>query len=170
MGGLSGSGKSTFARAAAPGLGVAPGAVVLRSDELRKRLWGAAPLEKLPAEAYTPEFGAKVYTRLFEEAALVLATGASVVLDAVFLKPEERQQAADLAARAGVPFQGVWLQAPAELLRQRVDARTGDASDADVAVLEAQLTRDPGALDAWKRIQSDAAFEGEAKALAEMLR
>lgn len=170
VGGLSGSGKSTFARAAAPGLGVAPGAVVLRSDELRKRLWGAAPLEKLPAEAYTPEFGAKVYARLFEEAALVLATGASVVLDAVFLKPEERQQAADLAARAGVPFQGVWLQAPAELLRQRVDARTGDASDADVAVLEAQLTRDPGALDSWRKIQSDAAFEGEAKALAEMLR
>src|SRR6202000_2917936 len=52
VGGLSGSGKSTFARTLAPGLGAPPGAVVLRSDEIRKRLWGRRPAETLPPEAY----------------------------------------------------------------------------------------------------------------------
>ena len=40
IGGISGTGKSTLARALAPGLGAAPGAVVLRSDVIRKKLFG----------------------------------------------------------------------------------------------------------------------------------
>ena len=55
VGGLSGSGKSTLARTLASGLGGGPGAVVLRSDEIRKRLFGAAPTDRLPKSAYAPE-------------------------------------------------------------------------------------------------------------------
>ena len=51
VGGLSGSGKSTFARLIAPGLGASPGAVVLRTDEVRKRLLGVRPEAGLPASA-----------------------------------------------------------------------------------------------------------------------
>ncbi len=43
VGGLPGTGKSTLARAVAPALGNAPGALVLRSDEIRKRQHGVAP-------------------------------------------------------------------------------------------------------------------------------
>src|SRR5262249_45279475 len=77
----------------------------------------------------------------------------SAVLDATYLDPAERTAAADVARTAGVPFTGLWLTAPADVLRARVAARTGDASDATVAVLERQLTVDPGALD-WAAIDA----------------
>ena len=165
-GGLSGSGKSTFARVCAPGLGAAPGAVVLRTDEIRKRLWNAPTLQRLPKEAYTPEVSDKVYDELFRDAELVLKAGRSVVVDAVFIKPEQRARAEALATKLDVAFQGVWLEAPAEVLRARVAARVNDASDADVAVLESQLTRDTGDID-WRRVDTVSAFEDEARALAE---
>ncbi|HYF22358.1 MAG TPA: AAA family ATPase [Caulobacteraceae bacterium] len=150
VGGLSGSGKTTFARARAPDLGPAPGAMLLRSDEIRKRMWGAGPLDRLPPEAYAPGESGRVYARMFEEAALCLTVGRAVVLDAVFLRPEERDAAETLARDHGVPFEGVWLDAPPQVMRARIDARTGDASDADGAVLEEQLTRDPGEIR-WTR-------------------
>jgi aminoglycoside phosphotransferase family enzyme/predicted kinase len=150
IGGLSGSGKSTLARRLAPTLARPPGAVVLRSDEIRKRLWGRAPTERLPAEAYAPGTSAAVYGRMFAEARVALDAGQAVVLDAVFLLPGERAAAEALARAAGVPFQGHWLEAPAEVMAARIAARAGDASDADQAVLEAQLGRDPGKIG-WAR-------------------
>jgi aminoglycoside phosphotransferase family enzyme/predicted kinase len=153
VGGLSGAGKSTFARALAPSLGRPPGAVVLRSDEIRKRLWGHGPHDALPSEAYAACESERVYRRMLDEAALVLNAGRPVVLDAVFLKPEERTAAEGLAAKAEVPFHGVWLQAPASVMAERIMRRAGDASDADVEVLEAQLQRDPGTVT-WKRVDA----------------
>lgn len=167
-GGFSGSGKSTFARVCAPGLGAAPGAVVLRTDEIRKRLWNVPSLQRLPKEAYTAEVSEKVYDELFRDAELVLKAGRSVVVDAVFIKPEQRARAEALAARLDVAFQGVWLEAPPEVLRARVAARVNDASDADVAVLESQLSRDTGDI-AWRRVDTVSAFEDEARALAEQM-
>ena len=55
IGGLSGTGKSAVARAIAPSVGAFPGAVHVRSDVERKRLFGVAPRERLPARAYAPE-------------------------------------------------------------------------------------------------------------------
>jgi len=154
VGGLSGSGKSTVARSLAPTLSGPPGAVILRSDEIRKRLWGRRPCEPLPTDAYAPGQSERVYGAMMEEAALILGAGRSVVLDAVFLKPDERAAAEAVAAQAGVAFKGAWLEAPAEVLAGRVAARFGDASDADVAVLEQQLRRDPGPI-AWERVRAD---------------
>jgi predicted kinase len=150
VGGLSGSGKSTFARKLAPALGAPPGAVVLRSDEARKRLWGRTPTEPLPPDAYAEGQSERVYGALMREAGLVLKAGRSVILDAVFLKPAERELAEEAARDAGVPFDGFWLEVPPEVMRQRLADRTGDASDADMEVLERQLQRDPGAIG-WKR-------------------
>jgi aminoglycoside phosphotransferase family enzyme/predicted kinase len=151
VGGLSGSGKSTLARVLAPELGAAPGAVILRSDEIRKRLWGRAPRDALPAEAYGEGQSARVYGRMLEEAAVALGAGQPVVLDAVFLRPEERQAAEAAGAQARAPFHGIWLEAPEPVMTARLDARMGDASDADRRVLAEQLARDPGAID-WKRV------------------
>ena len=166
VGGYSGSGKSTFARALAPLLGPAPGAVILRSDEIRKRLWGVAPTERLPREAYAGKIGKRVYRRLFEEAELCLRAGRAVVLDAVFMKGAERDKAAAIAG--GVPFEGVWLQASPETLRARVGGRRNDASDADLRVLEMQLRQDPGELG-WRRLDAEADFGDTAAALASRL-
>jgi uncharacterized protein len=58
-----------------------------------------------------------------------------------------------MAARAQVPFDGVWLTAPATVLEARVAARKGDASDATVAVLRQQLARDPGPMT-WRTVDA----------------
>ncbi len=153
IGGLSGTGKTTLARLAAPGLGAAPGAVILRSDEIRKRLAGVGPLERLPPDAYTQQASADVYDEMLRLAQRVLAARRSVVLDAVFLKPDERAAAAAVAGAAAAPFRGVWLEGSPEQLRGRLAARTGDASDAGPAVLDEQLVRDPGPID-WQKLDA----------------
>jgi hypothetical protein len=166
VGGLSGSGKTTFARALAPKVRGAPGAVILRSDEIRKRLWSVGPLERLPAEAYGPGTSLPVYEAMFEAARRLLAAGRPVGLDAAFLAPDERTQAEAAARAAGVPFTGLWLEGDQATLRARLAGRRGDASDADARVLETQLTRDLGPL-AWRRISTGSDFEQEARKVVE---
>ena len=61
VGGLSGTGKSVLARMLAPLLAPLPGAVVLRSDALRKQLFGVEETDRLPAAAYQPEINGRVY-------------------------------------------------------------------------------------------------------------
>jgi uncharacterized protein len=146
LGGVSGTGKSTLARQLAPSLGPAPGAVILRSDVVRKRLHGVAPGERLPPEAYRKEASRAVYDALAERAAVLVRAGHAVILDAVFLHADERAQIERVAADAGVRFQALWLTAPEHVLVQRLSARRGDASDATPDVLRMQLATDPGAL------------------------
>jgi aminoglycoside phosphotransferase family enzyme/predicted kinase len=153
--GFSGSGKSTLAAALAPSLGVPPGARILSSDRTRKRLFGVAPQQRLPAEAYRPEVSKAVYDALYREATEALAAGLSVVLDGVFARPEDRRAAEAVAEGAGVPFSGLWLDAPAGDLARRVTARRGDPSDADAAVVEAQLAAGRGDLD-WPVLDAGA--------------
>jgi aminoglycoside phosphotransferase family enzyme/predicted kinase len=141
IGGPSGTGKTTVARALAPAIGPCPGAVIVRSDVTRKRLAGVNETEKLPPSGYTSEMNDRVFATLAETAAKVLAARHGVVLDAVY--GEERHRAAldEVARKAGVRFDGVWLTAPAAVLEQRIGSRRGDASDATVEVLHAQLQR-----------------------------
>jgi aminoglycoside phosphotransferase family enzyme/predicted kinase len=157
--GLSGTGKSTLAARLAPDFGPPPGARVLRSDVHRKLLFGSAPETRLPAEAYAPDITERVYRDLCIRAATSLRAGYSAVIDAVALRNDERRAFAAVADAAGVPFTGLWLEAPAERLVARVGARTGDASDASHEIIEQQMERDPGAIE-WSRI--DASGDGEA--------
>ena len=90
IGGLSGTGKSTVARAIAPYVGAAPGAILLRSDVERKLMHGAGLTERLGAEAYAPEARNAVYSRLLHKSEAILRTGHSVILDAVFREPHQR--------------------------------------------------------------------------------
>jgi aminoglycoside phosphotransferase family enzyme/predicted kinase len=141
VGGLSGSGKSSFSRQIAPTLGPAPGAVVLRTDEIRKRLLKVPPTARLDDRAYAPEFYQRAYDELIDNARALLKAGRAVVLDATFISPALRARVEALAAECGVPFHGVWLDAPTAVLEARVAMRTGDASDATVATLQDQLAR-----------------------------
>jgi len=153
IGGISGTGKSSLAHALAPGLGPVPGARIVRSDVLRKREFGAAPEVRLPPTAYGPETTERVYRSLCVVAAEALAAGYAVVADAVFLRPEERQAIAETARAKGVPFIGLWLEAPPDLLAHRIEARRNDASDADVEVMRRQLGHDSGTVT-WARIDA----------------
>ncbi|MFM7345978.1 MAG: AAA family ATPase [Tagaea sp.] len=141
VGGLSGTGKSGVAAHVAPGIGVAPGAVILRSDVERKRLAGVAPEAKLPQDAYTKAASDAVYDSLFARARAALTAGHSVILDAVFADPAERRRAAEVAARAGARFDGLWLDCPERVRVERTGGRVDDASDAgaDVALWQSGL-------------------------------
>ena len=143
IGGLSGSGKSTLAAALAPEIG----ARVLRSDVIRKRLFGVAPETRLPASAYTPDASSRVYEALRQKATLALAAGYSVIIDAVSLRPEERKSLSVAAEAAAVPFSGLWLVAPPQTMEARLRARRHDASDASPEVLANQLRQDVGPMD-----------------------
>jgi hypothetical protein len=158
IGGLSGSGKSSLALRLAPQLRVAPGARVLRSDVLRKRRFGLMPEEKLPPDAYRPEVTALVYRELCERAATALRAGYAAVIDAVALREDERRAFAAAAEAAGVPFTGLWLDAPPDAMRARIGIRQADASDASVEVLDQQLQADPGILD-WRRIDASGGLD-----------
>lgn len=156
VGGLSGSGKSTLAHALAPGLGKAPGAVVLRSDEIRKQLCGVEALDRLGPESYTADISKQVYSLLFTRAATVVRHGCVAIADAVFARPFDRDAIERAASAAGVPFVGIWLDAPESVLLARVAQRQHDASDANAEVIRSQIAADFGAIS-WQRIDAAAA-------------
>ncbi len=164
IGGLQGSGKTRLARALAPWLGASPGALHLRSDEIRKRRAGVPPEARLPEAAYAPEESRAVHAEMFFAARVALDAGRSVVLDAVFRDPALREAAA--AAAGDAPFLGLWLDAPLGLLQARIAARRaagGDASDATEAVVARAAAADPGPVG-WTRL--DAAGDPVAAARA----
>jgi aminoglycoside phosphotransferase family enzyme/predicted kinase len=153
VGGLSGTGKSTLARGLAPAIGPFPGAVVLRSDVIRKELAGVDRLTRLGAEGYGPAMTRRVYDMLRTRAAAILRAGHAVITDAVYARPEERAALEAAARDAGVPFIGLWLEAPVQALESRLAERTGDASDATVSVLQLQRGLDTGGID-WRRVDA----------------
>jgi aminoglycoside phosphotransferase family enzyme/predicted kinase len=139
IGGLSGTGKSAVARAIAPHLGAFPGAVHVRSDIERKRLFGVGPETRLPERAYAAEISDEVYAMCRKRARLALRAGQSVIVDAVHARPEERAAIEALAGEEGSRFTGLWLEAPREVMRARVTKREGDVSDASSSVVDEQL-------------------------------
>ena len=168
VGGLSGSGKSRLARVLAPKFGRAPGAYLARSDAIRKRLAGVDLNDKLPAANYTAEMSRLTYKKLYEEAQIALSCGQSVIADAVFARPEERQAIAAVAAKANVPFDGIWLTATTGVMAERIENRHRNISDATTAVLDQQLTYDLGKID-WRTIDSGGPRKATLKAAATAL-
>ncbi|HVG82837.1 MAG TPA: AAA family ATPase [Methylomirabilota bacterium] len=153
IGGLSGTGKTSLSYALAPELGNAPGARVLRSDVLRKRLMGVAPETRLGPEAYTPQMSERAYATLCAQAAATLAAGHAAIVDAAFLHEEERSAVAAVGAAAGVPFVGLWMEAPMPILESRIRARRDDASDATADILRRQPGLQKGRID-WLRLNA----------------
>lgn len=138
VGGLSGTGKSVLARALAPTVMPQPGAVVLRSDVIRKQLFQVGHTERLPPSTYRPEVTAQVYEILTQRARQALAQGHSVIVDAVFASESERDDLAALARACSVPLNGLFLVADLATRQARIGGRRGDASDAtqEVAALQ----------------------------------
>lgn len=138
IGGLSGTGKSVLARALAPAVAPQPGAIVLRSDVIRKQLFQVGHTERLPRSTYRPEVTAQVYEVLMQRARQVLAQGHSVVVDAVFASESERDELAAMALACSVSLNGLFLVADLATRQARISGRRGDASDAtqEVAALQ----------------------------------
>lgn len=147
VGGLSGTGKSVLARALAPSVLPEPGAVVLRSDVLRKQLFGIGETEKLPDKAYRAEVSRDVYGVLAKRAGRVISQGHSAVADAVFAREAERAAISDVARRSKIRFIGLFLVADLKTRQTRVAQRAADASDATAEVARLQEQYDIGNVD-----------------------
>ncbi|HEY1231508.1 MAG TPA: AAA family ATPase, partial [Ramlibacter sp.] len=135
MHGLPGSGKTFVSQQ----LLEQERAIRLRSDVERKRLFGiAAQASSVAAglDIYTPAATGRTYRRLLDLARIALGAGFPVILDAAFLRRDDREQARSLARSLGVPFSIGSCEAPADLLRARLGARQGDASEAGADALE----------------------------------
>jgi uncharacterized protein len=139
--GLSGSGKTWLARQLREPLR----ALHVRSDVERKRLAGLAPEadSRSPPDAgiYTRDYTTRTYDRLHECAAAALLGGESIIVDAAFLRGEERLRFLALAESVHATAALVHCRAPPDTLRERVAARSatgGDASEAGLDVLRRQ--------------------------------
>ena len=145
--GVSGSGKSSQTQALIEWQRI----VRVKADVERKRLYALAPLaqsaDAVPGGIYTAEASQRTYARLRDVARAVLTAGLPVLVDATCLKVAQRQPFMALAQALGVPCHILALDAPVDVLRQRVLQRAssgGDPSEANVAVLEMQLqAREP---------------------------
>ncbi|SFK52605.1 hypothetical protein SAMN05216302_100873 [Nitrosomonas aestuarii] len=137
--GLSASGKSTLSQSLLEFIG----AIRIRSDVERKRLLGidsVSPSQNLVNKGiYSSKTTVKTYARLKSLAEHILRADYPVIIDAAFLKYTQRQCFQKLAHSKQMPFIILELTASADTLRQRIQARSHDVSDADISILEHQL-------------------------------
>ncbi len=146
MHGVSGSGKTWHSQHLLEALG----AIRLRSDVERKRLFGLPALAssaEVPGGIYSREAGERTLAKLLQMTRGLLGEGFPVIVDATFIRRDWRQAFAGLAEELRVPWFIAAADAPPEILRQRVTGRTlagTDASEAGLEVLESQLAaREP---------------------------
>lgn len=135
MSGLSGSGKSTIARYLSRKIN----AIHIRSDAVRKHIAGIDLYEKGSADVYTPEMTQKTYQRLGELGVMLAKQGFSVILDAKYDRLYLRENAINLAKENQLEIQIIYCNAPVEVLRERLQKRVGDITDAKVDLLASQL-------------------------------
>jgi len=135
IGGMSGTGKSVLARDIAGLLQPAPGAIIIRTDVIRKELFGVDPLTPLPKEAYQADVAERVYRTMFERGRQIATQGFSAILDAAFLREAERDALDRQARNWPATFRPIFLTADLAIRLSRIASRRGDASDAtrDVA-------------------------------------
>jgi len=158
IGGLSGTGKSVLARALAPHVMPQPGAVVLRSDVLRKQQFRVDETDRLPKAAYRPEITERIYETLVQRVVRILSQGPSAVVDAVFARESERAAIGDAARRLNMRFIGLFLVADLATRLSRIGLREGDASDATPEIAGLQEKYQIGAVD-WTIIDASGTAE-----------
>ncbi len=138
MHGFSGSGKSTCALMMVEEYG----ALRIRSDVERIRMFERSGENGLEEGIYTPDATKATYERLLELAISVYEGGYPVIVDATFLKQWQRRLFLELSSEVEVPFLIFDLQCDTEIMRNRIKERSGtgiDISEADLDVLEKQM-------------------------------
>jgi aminoglycoside phosphotransferase family enzyme/predicted kinase len=139
--GVSGSGKSHLANQ----LCQRHGWIHLRSDVERRRLfgrWGSEVNSPRQGDAYSPALTAEIYGEILPVAATAaVQAGETVVVDATFLKKQQRARFLRLARQLQVPCLILVCPITPELAQSRIEARNAtnkDPSEADVSVLSRQ--------------------------------
>ena len=169
LGGLSGTGKSTIARALAAKVGASPGARIIRTDIIRKRLAGVSPETRLARATYTRAASHAAYTAALTLARQGLSAGCSIIVDAVFAEAQDRAAVRSLAAATGAHWLGLWLEAPLAKRLERIRTRSRDASDADVAVARQQKSPAADQLLGWHRVNATGPIPHVAEDIGELI-
>jgi predicted kinase len=118
--GLSGTGKTSLARAIAGELGLR----VVSSDAVRKAVFGAAGQPYAYGEgAYTAEANRVTYEKLIDAGGRLLQQDGGVILDATFRSDADRVLAREMADRAGASFRVIECRLPQEIVRKRLERR-----------------------------------------------
>jgi uncharacterized protein len=162
VGGLPGTGKSTLAQALAKQAGFA----LLRSDVIRKELAGIRADQSARGEfnlgIYEPAWSERTYEEVARQARDVLLTGGRALVDAGLRTETQRMAFFQLGRKLAVPVILLACEADPAIVRQRLEHRVGDASDADWAVYEELAwegpSHAPGQLIA--KIDTSGAVEG----------
>jgi uncharacterized protein len=136
MSGVSGSGKTTVAKQLAPKIK----AIHLRSDAVRKHLAGIPLTATGGKDLYTPEMSDRTYAKLLEIGMRLAKQGFKVILDAKYDRQALRSQVITQAQSHHIPIQILHCTAPEEVIRERLQIRQGDISDATVDLLSSQLS------------------------------
>lgn len=167
VGGPSGSGKSTVSKALAPKLGASPGAVIARTDAIRKRRYGgnAHRTDPLPQTAYSSKASFATYREMEEICEAALTAGQAAIADATFTHSGSRKEIEALADRLNVPFLGVWLDLDRQTAKARVSGRKGDVSDATTDVVDQQFDQGWGGVTNWLRIDARASLKDQVSAI-----
>lgn len=169
-GGLSGSGKSRIAREIGGVMAPAPGAVILRDDVIKKQITGLAPHQRFNKTLDTPAFEKIVYDVLRQQATTALRTGACVIVDALFNDAVQRKGIEKLAQKMGIPFLGLWMDAPLNVRTMRVKRRKRNPSDIRKEdELESQLNLKTGKIS-WKIVDTSGTKEETMKKVSAILK
>ena len=147
MSGLSGSGKSTVAKSIAR----SKGAIQIRSDAVRKHLAGIALDESGSNSIYTSEMTQKTYNRLVKLGIMLVKEGYTIILDAKYDRLSLRQPVITKAQDLNVPLKIVYCTAPESVLRDRLNQRQNDLSDAGADLIESQTANAEGFSDAEQK-------------------
>ncbi len=153
IGGLSGTGKSVLARYLGGLIEPPPGAVIVRSDVVRKRLFEVGETTTLPREAYQADTSARVYEALNDTGRRLIAQGLSVIIDASFMDAAQRTALLRLAREQNTRFVGFFLTADLKTRLARIERRQNDASDATRGVALQQEAMAIGAMD-WHMVDA----------------
>lgn len=168
MHGVSGSGKSFVARQISS---ILP-AILIRSDVERKRMFARTFANvasgRLPPQRYSEHSTDLIYRRLRVLAREIIESGYSVIVDATFLRREDRRKFVSLAKELAIPALILACTAERTVLRQRLMERQAigtDASDADDTVLEKQLS----AIESLDQSESEIAITVDASQQCESI-
>jgi len=139
MHGLSGSGKTTVSQALLETMG----AIRLRSDIERKRMFGPSPKDqntkKVREEMYSGNISDTLHRQLRDTARKLLSFNYHVIVDATFLKRRYRDLFCRLADEQKVPFLILDVQSSLRTLKDRISHRLEQRADASEATLSVLL-------------------------------
>jgi aminoglycoside phosphotransferase family enzyme/predicted kinase len=133
--GLSGTGKTSVARAVAGELGLR----VVSADAARKMIFGDTRGFEYGKGAYSEDANRLTYRKMLEEGCEALKEGGGVVLDATFRRTADRMAAREMAESSGARWRLIECRLSPDLIRARLDQRAAKQEGISDATWETHL-------------------------------